>query len=96
MPPALATTSTATNLALHWFPDPSEDPFYTDAVCNDGTRGGYYYAPSTVTDAADTFVIHLPGGGQCYDEESCKARWEYKRARYVGAIGFGICIGRTR
>ena len=25
-------------------------------------------------------MIHLPGGGQCYDEESCQARWEFKRA----------------
>ena len=65
---------------MHWFPDPADDPFFADALCNDGTKGGYYYAPSTVADAADTYVIHLPGGGQCYDEESCQARWEVKRS----------------
>ena len=62
--PSTISQSTATQLSLHWFPDPMEDPFYTTAVCNDGSPGGYYYSPSSVAEANDTFVIHLPGGGQ--------------------------------
>jgi hypothetical protein len=71
---------------LHWFPDPAEDPFYADAVCNDGSRGGYYFSPSAVGGANDTFIIHLPGGGQCYDEESCRARWEYKQTSMTSSL----------
>jgi len=56
--------STATQLSLHWFPDPVDDPFYATAVCNDGSPGAYYYSQSSVAEANDTFVIHLPGGGQ--------------------------------
>ena len=62
--PSTISQSTATQLSLHWFPDPIEDPFYTTAVCNDGSPGAYYYSPSLVAEANDTFVIHLPGGGQ--------------------------------
>ena len=62
--PSTTSQSTATQLSLHWFPDPVDDPFYTTAVCNDGSPGAYYYSPSSVAEANDTFVIHLPGGGQ--------------------------------
>ena len=62
--PSTISQSTATQLSLHWFPDPIDDPFYATAVCNDGSPGAYYYSPSTVAEANDTFVIHLPGGGQ--------------------------------
>ena len=62
--PSTTSQSTATQLSLHWFPDPLDDPFYATAVCNDGSPGAYYYSPSLVAEANDTFVIHLPGGGQ--------------------------------
>lgn len=62
--PSTISQSTATQLSLHWFPDPVDDPFYATAVCNDGSPGAYYYSQSSVAEANDTFVIHLPGGGQ--------------------------------
>jgi len=49
---------------------------YPDAVCNDGTMGGYYFAPSSSSgEQANVFLIHLPGGGQCFDAQSCASRW---------------------
>jgi hypothetical protein len=65
---------TGTQLFLSRFPDNE----YENAVCNDGTKGGFYFSPSSRPEASDTFVIHLPGGGQCYDEASCNERWKFK------------------
>src|SRR5688572_17378635 len=46
------------------------------AVCNDGSRGGYYYAPApNNSQFSSIYLLHLPGGGQCYDEKSCSERW---------------------
>jgi O-palmitoleoyl-L-serine hydrolase len=56
----------------------SDEPENDNAVCNDGTKGGYYFSPASLAEADDTFVIHLPGGGQCYDEDSCNERWKFK------------------
>lgn len=64
-----------TQLFLHRFSDDAEND---NAVCNDGTKGGYYFSPASLAEANDTFVIHLPGGGQCYDEDSCNKRWKFK------------------
>ena len=64
-----------TQLYLNRFSDDVENQF---AVCNDGTKGGYYFSPASLLEANDTFVIHLPGGGQCYDEDSCNERWKFK------------------
>ena len=66
---------TGTQLFLNRFSDDVENQF---AVCNDGTKGGYYYSPASLAEANDTFIIHLPGGGQCYDEDSCNERWKFK------------------
>lgn len=62
---------TGTQLFLKMFSDDIEN---VNAVCNDGTKGGYYFSPASLAEANDTFVIHLPGGGQCYDEDSCNER----------------------
>ena len=43
------------------------------AVCNDGSPGGYYFAQGTA--GSDSFLVHLPGGGQCWDLATCAARW---------------------
>lgn len=52
--------------------DESNSDKYT--VCNDGTRGGYYFGKALDPQQTDIWVIHLPGGGQCYDEQSCNSR----------------------
>lgn len=51
--------------------DEADEPL---AVCNDGTPGGYYFAPASQPEYANDFLIFLPGGGQCYDEASCTSR----------------------
>lgn len=43
------------------------------AVCNDGTPSGYYFAPGSDA-GASTWIIHLQGGGFCYDFDSCRRR----------------------
>lgn len=53
------------------------------AVCNDGTRGGYYFAKAVDPTQADVYVVHLRGGGQCYDKQSCDDREpRYKSNKY--------------
>ena len=47
---------------------------YPTAVCNDGTPGGYYFTPFSDPAFENTWVIFLPGGGQCFDYESCTTR----------------------
>ena len=64
-----------TQLFLNRFSDDIENQ---NAVCNDGSKGAYYFSPASLAEAKDTFVIHLPGGGQCYDEDSCNERWKFK------------------
>jgi cysteine-rich repeat protein len=41
--------------------------------CNDGSPYQYYYRPSPLG-LSTTWIIHLEGGGQCYDQASCLAR----------------------
>ena len=43
-----------------------------EAVCNDGSSGGYYI------DHGDPslWLIYLGGGSWCWDAESCAERWE--------------------
>eukprot|EP00928_Gymnodinium_smaydae_P048347 TRINITY_DN32309_c0_g1_i1.p1 TRINITY_DN32309_c0_g1~~TRINITY_DN32309_c0_g1_i1.p1 ORF type:complete len:446 (+),score=72.95 TRINITY_DN32309_c0_g1_i1:36-1340(+) len=42
------------------------------AVCTDGTPAGYYYSASE-TESTD-WIIHLQGGGWCFDEQGCNHR----------------------
>lgn len=43
------------------------------AVCNDGSPSGYYFAPGSGV-GATAWVIHLQGGGFCFDFDSCQRR----------------------
>lgn len=52
-----------------------EGEFVNNAICNDGTSGGYYFSESTSYSLNNTYLIYLRGGGQCYDEVSCSQRW---------------------
>jgi len=45
------------------------------AVCNDGSPGAYYVHDGTCP--RKTFVIHQQGGWWCWDDYSCKVRWEH-------------------
>ena len=47
---------------------------YPDAVCMDGSPGGYYHQPATAAADRDKWVIHLEGGGECNDETTCKKK----------------------
>ena len=65
------STDTSQPLDFHLFEDAVNFPF---AVCNDGSRGGYFYSAAIDPSQSTVFVIHLPGGGQCYDKTSCDER----------------------
>lgn len=43
-----------------------------EAVCNDGTSAAYYWKRGS---DPMTYLIYLGGGGQCWDMESCRARY---------------------
>lgn len=45
-------------LALYMFGDEKSEP---NAVCNDGSRGGYYFADAIDPSQQSVFVIYLPG-----------------------------------
>lgn len=47
---------------------------YPDALCLDGSPGGYYVLPGVPGAGGDTFVIHLQGGGWCSSLDDCRAR----------------------
>ena len=47
---------------------------YTDALCNDGSAGGFYYAPWTAPEKENIWVIYLEGGSWCYSNTSCAER----------------------
>lgn len=61
-------SDTASKMTLNWLDN------YPTAVCNDGSKGGYYFSPASDPSGRNIFVIHLPGGGQCYSLESCADR----------------------
>ena len=66
----------------------------SDAVCNDGSPGGYYFAPGQP--GTDLWVIYLQGGMWCWNEDSCTARYQetgfemsstgWKKTQEVGGI----------
>jgi hypothetical protein len=75
-----AESRSGQEMNLVMFDDTNSDPL---AVCNDGTRGGYYFASAIDPSQANTFVVYLPGGGQCYDKQSCDERpMDYKSSKY--------------
>jgi len=44
------------------------------AVCNDGSPGAYYYAPSP--SGSNQWLIYLEGGMWCWDQQSCQSRMQ--------------------
>ena len=46
---------------------------YPQAVCNDGTQGGYVLRAGQGS-GVNRWVISLEGGGDCYDQASCASR----------------------
>ena len=42
----------------------------TGAVCNDGSPAGFYFKAGN----PDLWIVHLQGGGWCYDQPSCAQR----------------------
>ena len=46
---------------------------HPDAVCNDGSRSGLYFAPAADANS-DVWVVQLQGGGWCWNQKSCAAR----------------------
>lgn len=53
-----------------------------NAVCNDGTPAGYYFIPGAGA-GATVWVIHLQGGGFCYDQASCQQRSQSPNAQTI-------------
>lgn len=42
------------------------------AVCFDGSPAGYYWKPSPT--GSNVWIVHLAGGGWCYNERTCQQR----------------------
>ena len=47
---------------------------YPQAVCNDGSPGGFFFTPATSPAKAHLWVLFLEGGQWCYDAPSCYQR----------------------
>ena len=54
-------------MRLHLLQDP-------EALCLDGTPGGFYFAPATNPAHNHSWHIHIEGGGWCYTLEDCWLR----------------------
>lgn len=74
---------TSTEMKINWLDNPEDL-----SICNDGTPGAYYYSPAISPEFNNTFLIHLPGGAQCYDEPSCNERWNTSGHFQMSSIGF--------
>ncbi|MBT9557329.1 MAG: hypothetical protein IV100_14915 [Myxococcales bacterium] len=76
-----------------------------EAVCNDGTRAVMYVRGYTDAALADTWSIHLQGGGGCGSYVSCALRWcgrgQYDSSKMssrnlpLNVAGFGIYDDKT-
>jgi hypothetical protein len=69
---APSTSSTPTPMTLQLFN--STTLVKHNALCNDGSPSGYYFAPSRAN--STKWIVYLEGGGLCYDYETCKKRPE--------------------
>lgn len=67
-----------TSVSLTWI----NNAIGRQAVCNDGTPAGYYFAPGTGV-GATVWIIHLQGGGFCYDLLSCQRRAQSLNAQTI-------------
>ena len=65
---ALACSVAAEAWSLRLLPES-----YTEAVCLDGSRPGYYFRDGTGRDSRN-FKLHLMGGNWCSDADSCLQR----------------------
>eukprot|EP00520_Triparma_pacifica_P015439 CAMPEP_0118656556 /NCGR_PEP_ID=MMETSP0785-20121206/13550_1 /TAXON_ID=91992 /ORGANISM="Bolidomonas pacifica, Strain CCMP 1866" /LENGTH=372 /DNA_ID=CAMNT_0006549419 /DNA_START=76 /DNA_END=1191 /DNA_ORIENTATION=- len=67
---------TSLSISLKW--RSLNTTLYPNALCNDGSPAGYYV--SDTTDKGEQgkgkFFIYLESGGWCYDDISCKKRYE--------------------
>ena len=80
-------SETSTEMKINWLS--SIDPL---AVCNDGTPGAYYFSSYLNKEFEDTYIIHLPGGAQCWDQQSCETRWNSSGTFQMSSQGFkSIC-----
>eukprot|EP01126_Amoeba_proteus_P013288 TRINITY_DN15614_c0_g4_i1.p1 TRINITY_DN15614_c0_g4~~TRINITY_DN15614_c0_g4_i1.p1 ORF type:complete len:401 (+),score=54.63 TRINITY_DN15614_c0_g4_i1:95-1204(+) len=64
----LAINADRAVLQRYWIDNPL-------AICNDGSRGVYYYADALDPAFDNKFLIYLVGGSQCYDKQSCAQRF---------------------
>lgn len=55
-------------LSLTYF----DTKIYPNAVCNDGSTGGFYFAKSPSN--SPYWLVHLQGGGWCWNRTSCAER----------------------
>eukprot|EP01065_Artemidia_motanka_P029424 TRINITY_DN35539_c0_g1_i1.p2 TRINITY_DN35539_c0_g1~~TRINITY_DN35539_c0_g1_i1.p2 ORF type:complete len:367 (+),score=108.38 TRINITY_DN35539_c0_g1_i1:102-1202(+) len=46
----------------------------SDARCMDGTQAGYYHQPATSASAAQKWVFHFQGGGECTSQDMCEGK----------------------
>jgi len=46
----------------------------SDAVCNDGSRAGMYFARASDPASSDVWVVQMQGGGWCWDNATCAKR----------------------
>ena len=70
--PAAVVFGLTTGAGADWSPGPNATRVNlgvvdADAVCNDGTEAGYYFAPATDPAKKTTWLIWLQGGGNCHD-----------------------------
>eukprot|EP01038_Epipyxis_sp_PR26KG_P009865 gene9865-13272_t len=87
---------TASTLTLTKFTEKYNSDFdFSDALCNDGSIGGYYFKTAKNPSQIDIFFVYLPGGGQCYDEQSCTDRWEQSGSTHMSSKGFTDTIQKT-
>jgi len=52
---------------------------HVEALCNDGSKGGFYYRPPKTDESSwlsVPWVVYLEGGGWCYNKESCDNRFK--------------------
>ena len=55
--------------------EPADAP-YPQAVCNDGSRPGYFYRQASAQVSQFDWLVYLQGGDWCYSQETCDAvRW---------------------
>lgn len=70
---ALANARVSRPVTMPLFLFPTAEAQANNAICNDGSPAGFYFRKGS---NPKRWVIHLQGGGWCYDEPSCIARMQ--------------------